>query len=224
MSVLGLDHFTPAHTARKTGPGADFAADIAVPAVVAPFARNEEIYAAEEANKFIYRVISGAVRLIRILPDGRRHISAFYLPGEIFGVEPGARRRFCAEAITDTQIAMVRRASVEERAEEDPRVACTLWRLAARDLEHVNEHMLLLGRMSAMQRVIAFLIEIAARTGHEDDIALPMSRSDIADYLGLTIETVSRTLTHLERQGAIRLPTARRVILRDKLHAIRIDA
>ncbi|MGE0828445.1 MAG: helix-turn-helix domain-containing protein [Hyphomonadaceae bacterium] len=224
MSALAMDMVGVAAQAAKLREVQSFAPEIDAPSVVAPFARNEEIFAEEEPTKYVYKVVSGAVRLIRILSDGRRHISAFYLPGEVFGFEPGEAHRFSAEAVVDSRIAMVRRAAIEDAACADARVGRAMWRLAAIDLQNLNEHMLLLGRMSATERVSAFLIELSARMGAGECIDLPMSRSDIGDYLGLTIETVSRTFTQLERDGAIAMPSARKIIVRNRARLNRCDA
>ena len=148
----------PAPDETRLAPGLDFAA------LIAPFARNEEIYAQEDETKYVYKVVSGAVRATRILSDGRRHVRAFHLPGEIFGFEPGIAHRFAAEAVVDSRIAMVRRSAIEEAAARNPNVGRVMWSLAERNLERSHAHMLLLGRMSARERLAAFLMEISART------------------------------------------------------------
>ncbi len=201
-----------------------FADGIGLTPLSAPYAPNEEIYAEEDATKCVYKVLSGAVRITRHLSDGRRHISAFYLPGEIFGFEPGAAHRFAAEAIADSRIAMVRRAQIEDAALRDPGVGRAMWDLAAQDLERLQEHMLLLGRRSAAQRVAAFLIELSERLNNRDTVDVPMSRTDIADYLGLTIETVSRTLTQFERDGLIEMPSARHIFIKNRAALERLDS
>jgi CRP-like cAMP-binding protein len=187
---------------------------MSLPGFVMSFSRNEEIFGEEESAEFVYKVLSGAVRTLRILSDGRRQISAFHLPGDIFGIEMGALHRFSAEAVSDCQVVLVRRTHLERAAGQECKVARELWALAANDLVHAQDHMMLLGRKSASERVGAFLMEMAERAGGAASFDLPMSRTDIADYLGLTIETVSRTLTQMERDGAIALPSCRGVIVR----------
>lgn len=186
------------------------------PAAVLPFDRNEEVFGESEPAAFVYKVVSGAVRSFRILSDGRRQIDRFHLPGDLFGVEDGEEHRLSAEAIADSRIALVKRASLEAAVSRDSAAACRLWGLACRDLERAREHMLLLGRKSATERVATFLLEMSASGRGGETIDLPMCRTDIADYLGLTIETVSRTLTQLERRGIIELPSSRHVELRDR--------
>jgi CRP/FNR family nitrogen fixation transcriptional regulator len=191
-------------------------AGLQLPAAVLPFDRNEEIFGEEEPAEFIYKVVSGTVRSFRILSDGRRQIDRFHLPGDLFGIEDGAAHRFSAEAIADSRIALVKRTLLEAAVSRDSAAACRLWGLACRDLERARDHMLLLGRKSATERVATFLLEMAASGRDSAIVDLPMGRTDIADYLGLTIETVSRTLTQLERRGVIELPSSRHVELRDR--------
>jgi CRP-like cAMP-binding protein len=200
------------------GPGLD------IPAIAAPYARNEEIYAEEDETKYVYKVLSGAVRVTRFLSDGRRHLSGFYFPGEVFGFEPGRQHKFSAEAVVDSRIAMIRRSTLEEAAARNVEVSRGMWDLAEQNLERLHEHTLLLGRMSAAQRLAAFLLEISARLSSQGVIDLPMSRSDIADYLGLTIETVSRTFTQLERDRTIEIPSARQIVLRNRARLAQFDA
>ena len=179
------------------------------------FARNAEVYGEEEPAEYLYQVISGAVRTYRMLDDGRRQISAFYLPGDIFGVEAGEMHLSSAEAVTDAQVLVVKRSSVLARAEHEKDLAKQLWTLMVRELQRVQQHSLVLIK-NAEERVAGFLLEMAGRSSGSAAVELPMSRQDIADYLGLTIETVSRTLTHLESTAAIEVPTSRRIVLRNR--------
>jgi CRP/FNR family transcriptional regulator, nitrogen fixation regulation protein len=150
-----------------------------------------------------------------VLNDGRRQIGAFLLPGDMFGLEAGATHASSAEAVADSVILVIKRSAVVALAERDPEVASQMWTLTARELGRAQNHMLLLIR-NAQERIAAFLLEMAERAPGADAVELPMSRQDIADYLGLTIETVSRTLTQLEAEAAIALPTSRRVVLRNR--------
>ena len=188
---------------------------LSFPGFVMSFGRNEEIFGEEEPADFVYKVVSGAVRTTRFLSDGRRQIGAFHLPGDVFGQERGAAHRFSAEALTESQVVLIRRSALDRAAEHDCAVARELWSLTARDLERIQDHMLILSRKNAAERVASFLLKLSERTG-SDSVALPMSRGDIADHLGLTIETVSRTLTQFERDGIIDLPNTRRVILKNR--------
>jgi CRP/FNR family nitrogen fixation transcriptional regulator len=182
--------------------------------VTMPYDRNAEIFGQEEKATYIYRVVSGAVRTYRILSDGRRQVCDFHMPGEVFGLEAGEQHTCSAEAIGPTVIQAVRRSTIVALSKDDGEVARSLWAITAQELRRVQEHALLLIK-SAQERVAAFLLEMAKRLTNSNTFELPMSRQDIADYLGLTIETVSRTLTQLECSSTIALPASRRVVLRD---------
>jgi CRP/FNR family nitrogen fixation transcriptional regulator len=179
-----------------------------------PFSRNVEIYGEDEPAEYIYKVVSGAVRTYRVLNDGRRQIGAFYMPGDVFGLEATDEHTFSAEAIADANVLVVKRSSVHSMAAQDGKIARQLWALTTSELGRAQIHVMLLIQ-SAQERVVTFLMEMARRAAG-NTIELPMSRQDIADYLGLTIETVSRTLTQLENSRAIELPSSRRVVLRNR--------
>ena len=180
------------------------------------FARNAEIYGENEPADYLYKVISGTVRTYKILSDGRRQICGFYLPGDVFGLEMGEEHTFSAEAISDARVLVIKRSTVVGLAARDNEVARHLWALTSRELRRLQDHILLLIK-TAQERVASFLLEMASRTPAGNSVELPMSRQDIADYLGLTIETVSRTLTHLANTAAIELPSSRRVVIRNGL-------
>ena len=152
------------------------------------------------------------MRSFRLLSDGRRQITHFFLPGDIFGVEFGCERRAGAEALCDTVVIVARRSAIASDADQSMR----LWRLTVGELQRREDHVLTLGRRSATERLASFLIDLADRLGADDEFELPMSRQDIADYLGLTIETVSRTLTQLQAQRLVGLQGCRRVRFVDR--------
>jgi CRP/FNR family transcriptional regulator, nitrogen fixation regulation protein len=179
------------------------------------FARNNEIYGEGEPADFVYNVVSGAVRTSRILADRRRQIGSFHLAGDVFGLEVGKEHTFSAEAVSETKVLVIKRSALVGLASRDGEVARELWTLTGRELARAQERIVLLIK-SAQERVVAFLLEMAERRPAGEAIELPMSRQDIADYLGLTIETVSRTLTALESEAAIALPNSRRVLLRNR--------
>jgi CRP/FNR family transcriptional regulator, nitrogen fixation regulation protein len=187
------------------------------------FARNTEMFGEEEPAEYLYQVISGAVRTYRMLDDGRRQICAFYLPGDIFGVEAGDVHQSTAEAISDAQVLVVKRSSVLARAEHEKDLAKQLWMLTVRELQRVQQHSLVLIK-NAEERVAGFLLEMAERNCGGASVELAMSRQDIADYLGLTIETVSRTFTHLVQSGVIALETTRRIRFCNRGALTRLDA
>lgn len=179
------------------------------------YPRNAEIFGENEPADYLYKVISGAVRTYKILSDGRRQIGAFYLPGDVFGLEFADEHSLAAEAITDAKVLVIKRGAVATLADRDAGAARELYALTARELRRVQARILLLVK-SAQERVASFLLEMAERAAAGNAIDLPMSRQDIADYLGLTIETVSRTLTALETAAAIDVPSSRRIVLRNR--------
>ena len=186
------------------------------------FARNAEIYGENEPAEYLYKLVSGTVRTSKILNDGRRQIGEFYMPGDIFGLEMGNDHSFSAEAITDAKVIVIKRSAVEALAARDNDVARQLWATTGRELQRMQEHILLLIK-TAQERVAGFLLEMAERIKSTTEVELPMSRQDIADYLGLTIETVSRTLTILENSSAIALPSSRRIVLRNRAALRRLN-
>lgn len=188
-----------------------------------PFSRNAEIYGENEPAEYLYKVISGTVRTYKVLNDGRRQIGAFYLPGDIFGLEVGTDHTFSAEAIVDSKILVIKRSALIALAARDNEVARQLWTTTAGELQRAQDHIMLLIK-TAQERVAGFLLEMAKRSAAATEVDLPMSRQDIADYLGLTIETVSRTLTQLENAAAIAVPTSRRIVLRNRAALSRLNA
>jgi CRP/FNR family nitrogen fixation transcriptional regulator len=184
------------------------------PGFAMAFARNEEIFGEEEPADFVYRVISGVVRTCRVLSDGRRQISGFHLPGDVFGLEMGEVHRRTAEAVSDVEIALVRRSALHAAARRESCAARELWTLTACNLERAERHLMLLGRKSALERVACFLLDLAERAGAKASVDLAMCRTDMADYLGLTIETVSRSLSQLERDQLIELAGSRQIRFR----------
>ena len=185
--------------------------------------RNAEIYGEGETADYVYKVISGAVRAYKVLNDGRRQINAFYLPGDLFGLELGDEHSWSAEAIVGSTIAMVKRSLVLKVSERDADIARRLWSMTAGELDGARNHALLLIK-SAQERVATFLLEMSRRLAGSNAVELPMGRQDIADYLGLTIETVSRTLTQLENTQTIELLASRMIVLRNRSALSRLNA
>jgi CRP/FNR family nitrogen fixation transcriptional regulator len=188
------------------------------------YKKDEEIYGEDEPSDYVYQVIRGSVRSYKLLSDGRRQIGAFYLPGDVFGLESGPVHRLTAEAVDNTTVRLVKRQSLERAAEVAINVARSLWTITAGELRHAENHMLLLGRKNAMERVASFLLEMDRRLAVAGMMALPMSRRDIGDYLGLTLETVSRAFSQLHEEGVLGLPGARQIVLRNRQHLRNIDA
>ncbi|MEX0852376.1 MAG: helix-turn-helix domain-containing protein [Bauldia sp.] len=192
--------------------------------VVISYGRNEEVYGEDEPAEFVYMVVRGAIRTYKLLSDGRRQIAAFRLPGDIFGLALAETHAFTAEAIAASEVVVVKRSAVLALAARDGVIARDIWAATAGDLMRAQDLLLLLGRKSAQERVATFLLEMADRASNGETVELPMSRQDIADYLGLTIETVSRTLSLLEQSATIALPTSRRIELRNRSVLSRLNS
>ena len=183
------------------------------------YLHGSKIFGEAEPADYVYRVREGAVRTHKLLADGRRQIGAFHLPGDIFGIEIGEHHRFTAEAILDTAVWIAKRQSLfSGLAKGDIPTANKARDLITRSLEHAENHLLLLGRQRSLEKVAAFLAEMDRRAGRPAVLLLPMTRRDIADYLGLTIETVSRALSELRNQRVIGFigQTQREVVLHDR--------
>ena len=188
------------------------------------YRKDEEIYGEDEVAEYVYQVISGAVRTYKLLSDGRRQIGAFLLPGDVFGLESGTSHRLAAEAVIDTTVRLVKRNGLEQAADVNVQVARKLWGITAGELRHAENHMLLLGRKNAMERVANFLLEMDRRLAVAGMMALPMCRRDIGDYLGLTLETVSRALSQLHDDGVLGFSGARQIVLRNRQRLRNMDA
>ena len=180
------------------------------------YKRGTEIHGENEPADYVYQVKKGAVRSYKLLSDGRRQIGAFHLVGDIFGLTNGENHRFTAEAVVDTTLWLMKRRSLEVISQTDGVLARNLLSLTTRSLQHAEDHMLLLGRKDSLEKVATFLLEMDKRLA--DAMTLPMSHRDIADYLGLTLETVSRALSRLRRAGAISLAgdTLREITILDR--------
>jgi CRP/FNR family transcriptional regulator, nitrogen fixation regulation protein len=161
-----------------------------------------EIYAQGSRAGAIYRIEFGAVRIHRLLADGRRQIVAFHVAGETFGFEAGAVRSFFAECIVATGLTSLDYAGQDHYEPE-------LMEMALRGLVRAQEHLLVIGRQQSLEKMAVFLMDLAERQGGLDSVDLVMSRTDIGDYLGMTIETVSRSISKLRSLGILRLKSLR---------------
>jgi CRP/FNR family nitrogen fixation transcriptional regulator len=179
------------------------------------FGQDREIYSEGANADVFFKVVSGVVRTCKFLSDGRRQIDAFYKAGDVFGFELGSAHGFSAEAVCDCTLVSYRRRGLETLAANDDGLMNQLFSYAMQSLARAQEHALLLGRRSATEKVAAFLIDGVDESAGDKIVNLAMTRQDIADYLGLTIETVSRTLSQLERDALIEIPAARQIRLRN---------
>jgi CRP/FNR family nitrogen fixation transcriptional regulator len=171
------------------------------------FAKGEEIFGQDEEADMIHAIVRGAARTTRFLSDGRRQIGNFYYPGDLIGLETGPVHRFCAEALSDCVVLVVKRSALHAFA-GDGQLDRAVWEATRRELERTQEHLLVLGRKTACEKVASFLLDVAQR-GDVAAVALPMGRQDMADYLGLTIETVSRMVTQLQGSRIVEFQDSR---------------
>jgi CRP/FNR family transcriptional regulator, nitrogen fixation regulation protein len=221
-----LTNLSPEQTASKAGMLASQVAlfdNGLVSGASMSFERNAEIFGEGESADYVYKVLSGSVRAYRVLSDGRRQVTAFYLPGDVFGIESEGEHSHSAEAIDKATILMVRRSSVFNSAAGNSDIARHLWSITAAELKRSQNHALLLIK-TAKERIAAFLLDMAERLAGKGFVELPMSRQDIADYLGLTIETVSRTLTSLSEGSTIQFLASRRIVLRNPSQLNKLNA
>jgi CRP/FNR family nitrogen fixation transcriptional regulator len=176
------------------------------------FSRGEEIFAEGKRAEYVFQVLDGVVRTCRFLSDGHRQIEDFHMAGEYFGLVASGEHACTAEAVGQVRVLRLRRAAVAELARRDCNVAARVLELTLNSLARAQQHVAMLGRKSACERLAAFLADFAQRSGAHGVLDLPMSRQEIADYLGLTIETVSRTFSQFEADGVITLQDRRRVV------------
>jgi CRP-like cAMP-binding protein len=178
--------------------------------------RDESLFYEGDPTEYYFKVVSGALRSCKLLADGRRHIGDFYLPGDFVGLDAEADYIFSAEAVTDTTVVRYSRRSVDALAWEQPKVGQRLLGIARSRLCAARVQMMLLSRKTADERIASFLLGMADRGGDSDHVTLPMTRTDIGDHLGLTIETVSRSLSQLRKDGVISLVNSHEVVIRDR--------
>jgi CRP/FNR family transcriptional regulator, anaerobic regulatory protein len=173
------------------------------------FSACETVFAQEDMSFPLFSLVDGVIRLYKLLPDGRRQIVGFALPGDFLGMTTADRHGFSADAIGPVTVCQFAQAPFARFSADKLSLLRRINAFVIQELNRARDHMVLLGRRSAEEKVAAFLVgwrdRLAELRGAADTVPLPMSRQDIADYLGLTIETVSRTFTKLERDGVIEI-------------------
>lgn len=187
------------------------------PGAVSFYPTDATIYAQGDRSGPLYMVEFGTVRICRVTADGRRQITSFCLAGDVFGLEEGDEHEFSAESVDGAGIRILRPANAVGFAQ-------SVLSLALRRFAQVQKHILLLGRLGANERMARFLVDLLERQGGDEVINLPMQRCDIADYLGLTFETVSRVLRVLKDRGLIRLNTISQIEVLDESGLIELAA
>jgi CRP/FNR family transcriptional regulator len=188
---------------------------------VASYRRGRTVTADGDMVSSLLKVISGALRAVRLLPDGRRHIARFLAPGDFFGLAEIGAYSLMVEAIDNATVVHYPRDRFDALLEKDPQASRRFYSLMREQLSAAHEQLLLLGRKNALERMATFLLSMADRTSSSPsagaaEVELPMGRADIADYLGLTIETVSRVLTYLRSRRVIDMPSAHRILFLDR--------
>ncbi len=186
-------------------PAADPLAILEATATTVSVEKEQTIYAEGSPAEFCYRIVCGCVRMVKLMEDGRRHVAEFLLPGDLVGFDTLGTYDLSAEAVGSVVLHRYRRGAVERLADSDPATARRLRVLTASGLRAAWERMVLLGRKTAVERIASFLLEMADRLpgGGRQAAVLPMGRLDIADHLGLTMETVCRVLSGLRQDGTI---------------------
>ncbi len=178
------------------------------PGTVSFYPADGTIYAQGEAAGPLYLVEFGTVRICRVTADGRRQITSFCYSGDVFGLEAGGEHQSYAESVDGAGIRVLRPSNSAGFAQR-------LLGLALRNFARIQTHLLLLGRMDAVEKMATFLVDLLERQDSDSTVNLPMQRNDIADYLGLTFETVSRVLRVLKERGIIRVGSVDRIEVLD---------
>ncbi len=172
-----------------------------------------------DSADFLFNVTGGSIKLYKLLPDGRRQMTGFLFPGDFLGIAMNDCYAYSAEALEDSRLCRFPRAKLEKLLKELPGLENRLLNMVSNELVLAQDQMLLLGRKTAIEKVCSFLLSLSkrvkAKTGSGDQILLSMGRSDIGDYLGLTTETVSRTLTNLKKKNVISIPANGKLQIND---------
>lgn len=213
--TAGLGAFSPALLATPASADDALAALDAIGTAVS-LSRDETLFREGDAARYCFKVLTGAVRSCKLLADGRRHIGDFLLPGDFVALEAADAYRFTVEAVSDATLMRYSRGALDRLMLQRPQLGKRLLGLVCGELSAAQSRMLLLGRKSAVERLASFLLMMAERNGDLDRVSLPMTRSDIADYLGLTIETVSRIFSQFKSRGVIQLRASSEVVLRSR--------
>ena len=178
------------------------------------FSAGSQLYGENEPAGYLYCLVAGVARGYRMTPDGRRQVVAFYMPGDLFGFELSEEHSFSVEAVSNSKVRMIKRTLISVATAHDQDIADDLLSSLAHELHRNQQHVRRLGK-TAPERVASFVLELAERLSKDGMVDVPMSRRDIADYLGVTIETVSRTLTQLTNTAAIAMFGPRKIAIRN---------
>lgn len=177
--------------------------------------RGQTLFYEGDPADTVYRVVGGALRTSRLMPDGRRYVADFLFPGDFVGLSDGPTRSLTADALCDAILVRFSRRQFDATLDTDRRLGRMILTVLSGRLTSAHGRMLLLGRKTAPERVASFLLMMAERKG-SDRIDLPMTREDIADYLGLTIETISRTISQFKAKNIIRTQCATAITIQNR--------
>lgn len=189
--------------------------------------RDHEIHGQGDTAEYCWRILSGCVRTVKLMEDGRRQVAEFLFAGDLLGLDDLGTHDFGAEAVTDVTLRRYPRRMVEALADSHAALARRLRSMALTNLRNAHERMVMLGRKTAVEKVASFVLEMERRATAPGRkvVEVPMSRTDVADHLGLTVETVCRILAHLKREGAVVLHrTGVEVLDRAALRALACEA
>ena len=211
MTALALQTRTPRSLAAATAATrclTESRSPLAMLGTISRFDRNATIFSEGDDAAYSYKVITGAVRLSKIMSDGRRQIAEFALPGDFFGIDWLEEYALTAEALCDVTVVRFGRGRLAQLGDDNREARAEIFSTLRHDLWAAQNHLVILGRQSALERVASFLVQLIERNRSNDKttIELPMTRLDIADYLGLTIETVCRMLAKLKQKSIIDIP------------------
>lgn len=211
----------PVSRASRTAPGTEYGSGRTIRDYIDTVGdeirlqRNQPLFQDGDLTDRIYCVDSGLLRSCKLLSDGRRQIGAFPGAGDLLLAFSGPRHGFTVEAVAAATVRSVSRKAVEALSSGNSAISREMLKITLGELTLVQNRLMLLGRKSAEERLASFLLEMLERFGDGDRVRLPMPRADIADYLGLTIETVSRTFTLFRHEGLVELPSAQLVVIAD---------
>lgn len=184
----------------------------------AHFDAHDTLFREGDEGVAVYSVLAGAVKVYKLMPDGRRQITGFFFRGDMFGFCLDGSYAYTAEAVTPVEVCRLPMQRLSELAETAPDVLNRVVLRMTSKLAQFHNHVLLLGRKTARERVATFVLTLSERARRRGEapspVHLPMGRADIADHVGLTVETVSRTMTAFRREGLVDLPNATQVAIR----------
>ncbi len=210
-----LHGFAAAGDWNRPQPRAAWDRELPQAGVLRHFRQDQEICGDGGKADYFFKVVSGTVRTCKFLDDGRRHVEAFHTAGDVFGYELGEDYSHSAEAVSDCTVLSFHRRSCDSVSDANRPLQSQIFAAVMESLKRAQRHNMLLGCKTAIEKVAAFLLDWAGPAGAARCVDLTMTRQDMGDYLGLTIETVSRMLSQLERQGLIELESPRHIKLKN---------